>query len=419
LIKGVVAYTIEQSGIEITIQRATAGQIDTCQTSNWDTATEFLTEPKGEALHIVWNLQHFTKILFTLLCEHDTASTRIIKDGTKVFSVEKMLGLGKKKYLRGNIYEQCENNFYALQHWMPENDAPSDVLELANRAEKVLQALALLNIYPDKLTSPVGVFSQMLNPMPTLLSSKDDQMVDAANYCAPMMRKEWRETFRDGYFEVLHSYDIVSAYPYFISQLPDTNFCKIQHVTEYCPLTKNQWGIFKGVFIPEGFIKPIKNIGGCDYLTSDQLRWLDYWGGKFDFEDGYVLTFWGNQRPYYEVIQTLYNQRQQYKDNELATFLAKNIAQGISGKLDQVNEKGKLGNFCNPVYAAMVRSKTSLRLGHAINQWIKTTQINKDALINVNLDEVLFDSPVKGFIQPAYLRPGDWRYRVKEKAVVA
>jgi hypothetical protein len=415
MIKGIVAYTAEQVPNGIRIMRATAGQREVAYEPDWDRAACFLTEDKGEALHIVWNLQHFTNILFKLLPEPPKEGRTQI-GATKLFYVEKMLGIGQKFYVRGNICEQHENNFYQLQHWMPGQDEPKDVQELSERGEKVLEALKLLNIYPNKLTSPVGVFSQSLPPMPTLLSGQEI-LVDVANYCSPMMRKEWRQTFSQGYYETLHSYDIVSAYPCFISQLLDTNHCKIEHVTECRPLKKNEWGIFKGEYKPVGDIQPIKQ---TDFLTSDEIRWIEYWqAGEFSLEDGYILTFLNDKRPYSETIQTLYDQRLTLQSNEIATFLAKNIAQGISGKLDQVNEDGNLGDFCNPIYAAMVRSKTRLRLGHYINNWIKNGQIKQSDIVNINLDEVTFRNPVDGFCQPENLRPGDWRYRVKEKIVVA
>ncbi len=417
MIKGIVAYTAEQTPNSVRLERATAGIKEVAYVSDWDSAASFLTEDKGQALHIVWNLQHFTKILFILLPDTEWVGkeTKLIFGTTKIFYVEKMLGIGQKRCIRGNIYEEYENNFYALQHWMPEQDEPQTALELAERGEQVLEALDLLNIYPNKLTSPVGLFSQSLPPMPTLLSSNNEMMVDVANYCAPMMRKEWRETWIEGYFPKLHSYDIVSAYPYFISQLPDTDHCKIEKVTQYPRLTRNQWGIFKGVYKPMGNVNPIKS---TEYLTSDEVRWINYWdAGSFETIDGFLLTFLNDKKPYYGTIEQLYSQRQALKENEIATFLAKNIAQGISGKLDQVNDDGTFGEFCNPVYAAMVRSKTRTRLGHYINNWIKQGQIKQSDLVNVNLDEATFRNPVQGFCQPDNLRPGDWRYRVKEGVV--
>jgi hypothetical protein len=166
-----------------------------------------------------------------------------------------------------------------------------------------------------------------------------------------------------------------------------------------------------------GDIMPIDN---NEYLTSDQLRWIEYWqAGDFKLDDGYILTFTNDRKPYQETVNSLYDQRLALQENEIATFLAKNIAQGLSGKLDQVNDDGNFGDFCNPVYAAMVRSKTSLRIGHHINQWVRAGQINQNDLVNINLDEVCFRNPVKDFTQKQDLRPGDWRYRVKEGVVVA
>ena len=415
-IKGIVAYTAEQSGNMVQIKRFTAGIEEVAYVFDWDSAACFLTEDKGEALHIVWNLQHFTGILFSLFPEPPKEGRTQIGT-TKLFYVEKMLGIGQKRYIRGNIAEQYENNFYALQHWMPDQDEPKDALELAERGEKVLEALELLNIYPNKLTSPVGVYSQSLPAMPTLLSSNNEMLVDVANYCAPMMRKEWRQTFQQGYYEKLHSYDVVSAYPAMIMNLPDTDRCKIEHVTQSRPLSKNQWGIFKGEYKPVGDIQPIKS---TEYLTSDELRWVGMWqAGEFSLEDGFILTFLTDKKPYQSTINTLYDQRLALQENEIAAFLAKNIPQGISGLLDQVKDNGTFGDFCNPVYAAMVRSKTRLRLGHYINTWIKSGQISPNDLVNINLDEVCFRNPVKDFAEKEHVRPGDWRYRVKEKVVVA
>lgn len=416
--KKIVAYIAEQSGSQVKVERYTAGQKEVCYAADWDSAACFLTKGKGDSLHIVWNLEHFTKILFSLLPEPPTTEKFKIGD-TKIFNVEKMLGIGQKRYVKDNIAENFENNFCQLQHWMPSQDEPKDAQELAECGEKVLEALELLNIYPDKLTSPVGVFAQSLPPMPSLLSGPDG-LVEVSNYCSPMMRKEWRQVFQSGYYKELHSYDIVGAYPGRIRDLPDTNHCLIGHVTKCFPLMKNQWGIFKGGYKPMGDIQPIKS---TEYLTSDEIRWIEMWQtGEFNLEDGYILTFLNNRKPYEETINTLYDQRLALQGNEIAAFLAKNIPQGISGLLDHVIQKengDKYGDFCNPIYAAMVRSKTRLRLGHYINTWLKNGQISKNDLVSVNLDEVCLRDPVKGFVEKEGLRPGDWRYRIKEGVVVA
>ncbi len=392
---GIVAYTAEELNGKVIIHRACAGQEYIVELMNWDDLVDFLTEDLGIAIHICWSLYHFSDIIFSLLPRKQQReiedNARTFVGDTKIFSVDRLLGITTTRQIDGsNICERKENNFYSISHWLPEDTNIPNALELEKFGYDILGALEKLGLHPDKLTSPIGAFMGQIDSevLPTIFNTPES-LIDAMNYADNMARYEWRKIYsrKKGYH-----YDLTSAYPYFISNLPDTRHGTMSRRRKDC-----EWGIMKGnLHLLDGIMPVDKN---SEYFTTEEIDWVErHNAGDFEFEDGWFFNFNGG-RPYQAIINKLLEARQ--TDNTMVSTLAKKISQGISGKLDQYNEDGSMGELYNPILAAMVRSRCRI----AVADFIYDNNL-RDSLIEVKVDGV---TAIKKLELPSVSEAGKWR----------
>jgi len=371
------AFKDQSKHDEILVERSYAGITDRICTKDFNALADWLTEFYPNSFHVAWDLSSFTDIIFTLLPKATmnelATKTKAYYQDTKIFSVDRWLGLTHTKPLHGNFVDKRENNFFGISHWMPPNtDPPKDANEVAKYGEEIISGLDRMGIQPDKLTSPVGVFSDELRNynLPTIYSNEN--IIDACEYCLPMMRNEWRSAFKLGFFPEVYSYDMTSAYPSIIAHLPNTDKCKIEFRESYTP---SNWAIVYGTIEVLADISPIVYDTGdgfinpkgkwSDYFTKDDINWLlKRKLGTFKMRDGYFFNFPSSDRPYKEPMAKLFAMRD--KSDVMVNNLAKRAAQGVSGKLDQDNQDGSLGELYNPIYASMTRSRCRLKLANFI-----------------------------------------------------
>jgi len=412
-LKGIVAYTAKFQGKSVLLTRAYSTHQDNLLANSWEQIAEFLTVDMGEAFHIVWDLKSFTDVIFSLLPaktrEELKTKPKTFYDNTKIFSVDRWLGITLTQPIKNNICERRENNFFGISHWLPpRTDLPADISEIVKHGEAVLAGLERMGIIPDKLTSPVGVFTGEFRyyDLPTIYSN--EEIIDASNYCANMMRHEWRSAFKLGFFEQTYSYDMIAGYPSFIANFPNTDKCRIQFRDSYI---KSDWAIVKGEIevyadispivydTGEGYINPKGKWPG--YFTKEEINWLLKRGlGKFKMTDGYFIDWLSCDKPYSKPVQNLFSMRG--KDDEMVNNLAKRAAQGISGKLDQDNADGSLGEFYNPILAAITRSRCRL----AVAGFIYDNNL-LDNVLAIQVDGCLTDKQVE--VENSG-RMGSWRF---------
>ena len=117
-----------------------------------------------------------------------------------------------------------------------------------------------------------------------------------------------------------------------------------------------------------------------------------------EVEDGYYFNFNGG-KPYKIIVDKLLLARK--IDDAMVSNIAKKISQGLSGKLDQYNKDGSMGELYNPILAAMVRSRCRL----ACADFIYDNDL-QDSLIEVKVDGV---TAGKKLDLPNKSNPGEWR----------
>ncbi len=421
MIHGIVGYTVKKDSGHIVLERSYAGIVDSLVVKDFEGMIVWLTQSYPNSFHVVWRLSDFVDIILGMIPEDRReelkAKARIILDEpwgrVKLFSVERMLGITARQRLHGNFYQEAEANFYQLEHWMPSDiPEPRNAIEVEKYGDEVEEALESMKIEHDKLTSPVGVYSEELRQynLPTTYSNND--IIDASLYCEFMMRKEWRCAYKVGYFNKAYSFDMQSAYPRLIADLPNTDKCQAKFSKEWL---RADWGIIKAKVDITADKTPIvydtddgehglplgKRI---DIFTTEELYWIhNHQAGKIEFIDGYFFKWLSRIKPYYDAVEKLLSMR---NNNEgLVASIARFMAQGISGKIDQDNADNSLGEFYNPVSAAICRSRCRLAVGDFI--WGKDLQ---NSLISVQVDGVMADRMIE-------VKDG-WRFEGESPALV-
>lgn len=394
---GIVAYTAERKRGLVVIHKAYAGREETLATKDWEELVNFLTEDKGVAIHICYSLDYFTEDIFSLLPQRIkkelAKKTRVFYGDTKIFSTDRMLGLTVTRQLNGNFYRKAENNFYGISRWLPDSKPLATCKEIEQLGNEIITGLEKLNIYTNKLTSPVGVFTNSLDweSLPTIYNFNLDYL-EVMNWAKEVAGYEWREKFKhSGY---AFTYDLTSAYGSIMATLPDT-----RHGTVSRKRGNHQWGICKATVSPssQSGVLPIDK--DARYFTTEEIDWVEkHTGGHFELSDGYYFNFNGGQ-PYQPIIDNLFAARQ--NGDIMTANLAKRIVNGLSGKLDQENFDGSMGELYNPILALMVRSRSRLKVA----DFIYNNDL-QDSLIEVLVDSV---TTTKKLDLPIASKPGEWR----------
>jgi len=406
MIHGVVAYSGKRENGNIILERSYAGIIDSLIVNNLDGMIDWLTKPYPNSLHIVWQLSDFTSLILSMVhkdkLEELKSKSRVVINESwgmvKFFSVERMFGVTTRRKIKGNFYQESETNFYQLEHWMPSSTPePVTVTELEQYGRDVEDALDTMQIEHDKLTSPVGVYAEELRQYNLPTTYSNNEIIDASLYCEIMMRREWRCAYKVGYFDKAYSYDLQSAYPKVIANLPDTNKCRVKFSKQWM---KADWGIIKArvditsdktpiVYDTEDGEHGLPLGKRIDMFTAEELYWIhNHQAGKIEFIDGFFFKWLSEDKPYHDAVAKLLSMR---NDNEgLAASISKNMAQGLSGKLDQDNADNSLGEFYNPISAALCRSRCRLAVGDFV--WDNELQNN---VITIQVDGVMADRLVE------------------------
>lgn len=371
---------------------------------------------------VCYSLSDFSTPLFSLLPDavrHDIEheSDKVIHEGVKIFYVnERYLGLSVRVPMSGNIYYPQEINIQALKWWVAEEDEPADLNGLCQLGERIVKVLDDMKFHPLKLTSPVAVFTDCFlgdaRKYPTVYNF-DEKKFGAVVYAEKMASYEWREAYQLGYFERTHLYDLTSAYPAVIRRLPDTTNCRCEYATK-----RPEWstfGLVKGEITVQADIHPYihetrETVRGTweGIFTTREIEWLyQHDAGTFKLIDGWFFYFPEN-RPYKEAIDWLWMKKN--SEDKFVSTIAKRMANGISGKLDETYQDGNIGDYYNPILAAIVRSENRL----AVAEFIYSNNLVND-VIAITVDSVLSEKYVN---VPDDKGIGKWRYEGAQPAIV-
>ena len=223
------------------------------------------------------------------------------------------------------------------------------------------------------------------------------------------------DSYEGGKFEITsrgkfygYEYDIVSAYPYEISNLIDISLCSVKKSREY--QRKADYGFLRchidnsqGACIPCGIMRGGVRVypSGVFYLTitKQEYDYLQEINVPCEILSGYwIFTSAKKFYPYKKVVDTLFKLKSEYKKKGdlLLTMLAKIMLNGFYGKLLAMtliierpgpgeiedNKYYLAGRLWNVIYGSVITANTRIKVCRMQNRF-------KDKCIAVHTDSVI------------------------------
>lgn len=226
----------------------------------------------------------------------------------------------------------------------------------------------------------------------------------------------WIEAHKLGSFKKVHSYDINSAYPNVIKDLPSTRDNRFIYTRTF----RKGFGVWKvrykfpesayiGLFpfrLPNGAIKfPLEGYG-CYWSPEVELA-LKLYPNCVDVVDGYYLEKTRQKTPLQKIVPELYRARQKYKtEGDLTQWILKILLNALYGKFAQKVGRADFKNF---TWAGFITSATRARLREAVAGQEKH-------IIAFATDGIYSLKKLNGLKLSKQL--GDWDYSVYDNATV-
>jgi hypothetical protein len=390
------------------------------QTDNLKEIFYFILEGDGDGHRTVWDLDQSVAPILKLLGQEKCRELASPEHKTKwqdfnIFYIPKKLFAVK--------YHQYEFTLYGVDQYYPDHKDAEDPYDVAAGTEILLKAVERMGLpEPSKLTSPVAIYEEtaMRRMMLPTLADMPKDALEASEYAYHCAGKAWVTAYKLGHFKKVYDYDIVSSYPSEASRLFSTTYCNYKKSATYQPCDV---AFMHGTITIDAPISPIirrteegnliNPVGAWDdYITSEEADFIKRWGlGNFKMKDGWFLKFYAGIKPLEMPMQRLFNTRRRMsKYDDLIDRMCKRIAVGIVGKFAEQYADNKPGKYFNPIWHALVTSRTRLKVAEFIfgNKLL-------DNLLHVSTDGVLIDSELD--IDDGYSM-GDWRLSKIEDALI-
>lgn len=350
------------------------------ETDSWFDTITFLLEPTDMA--VVCHLDIFAEAIISII-PPDTAKE--LRESGKAY-----LPLHEKLYYQpGRVfsitYAGQEVNYYGLSRYTDDDITDlNDLLELTN---DVIEAYKQLGVTPTKLTSPVAVYGDILDnvdfPRACDLPESSHELISKAS---EVMWREWREVYKLGHWgpDEITDYDIIAGYPSLIAKLPDLR--EAEFFTSDTLPDNYSWGLLSGTLNIVKDKTPFSMGVYPDMITTDQLWLLNRYGiGNIDIEQGWFINLPHlTDLPFKDIMTRLFKYRG--INDPLLSRISKGISVGIGGKFAQRYDDGQLGDCFNSIYALMITSRCSVKVADFVfrNHF-------EDSLVSVLVDGALVE----------------------------
>ncbi|KKN45082.1 hypothetical protein LCGC14_0686640 [marine sediment metagenome] len=289
---------------------------------------------------------------------------------------------------------------YDLSQYYPEEEEPAPAALLL-KANDLIAALDTMNLYPQKLTSPVAIYEDAVLKNLSLPTGWD--MPDkAAEYAYNCSGKLWIEAYQLGHFDKAYDYDMSGCFPNIAMQLPDfRNFTWHRHGTTRTKPKLARYGYYRVRLniSPDVMIHPfffsdqegnIRTAGGSwdTYLTLNQILFIRSRGlGVVEVIDGYWCEGIINHYPLENILKRLLAFKNHA--NPLISRLAKRMSVGVYGKFGE-EWQDSFGPYFNPCFFSEISSRASMMVADFIYNNFSSSQV-----IHVSVDGVLCTVPAK------------------------
>jgi len=315
---------------------------------------------KGRVRKRIWDIAQFYKMSL------DKAGKKYLNRGKIEISTKKFT----KKYIEKN-YKEIKK--YCI----------ADAELCADLSEFLIEKLKTFDINTTALYSYASLSMQYFKDMSKIVD------VSRLYRAYPELIKFAIDSYQGGKFEVTgkghfnnsYEYDIVSAYPYQIKNLPDLQFCKVVKDKKYqkdayygflrCKIEIGDYiNISHGLLDSNTRVYPI----GLYHVTITKNEY-DYYksqGVKIKILSAYWIFIDNPVFPYRKVIDNLFKIKHDYKGKDITIYnLAKYIMNSFYGKTCQLITKVSrktdekyldAGTAFNPIHASVITANTRLQV---------------------------------------------------------
>jgi hypothetical protein len=317
-----------------------------------------------------------------------------------------------RKYLGKEVDELKGDRAKLFELYEPERIAQycmNDCLLTKELTEYLLGGLGKLGFYPPDLMS-VGSLSRkycnQFTNVPLLNYIQDLEIIDAY-YQA--YQGGWFEIQKRGYMDAW-GYDIVSAYPTIIQELPDIRAGRFYVISDFDEIEEEDtWGVIlvQAQSRREYPVNPLSVKIGIQlfYASFDEpeYKWItirEYRSFKdfyhFTFLKGWVFRpfFKQHDKPFAKIIEQLYKIKESEKlagrKSSAMYMTSKLIMNSIYGNTIQTTDTKEgtvTGDFFNPFYAAEITAFCRCTVWEAIKN-------NLENVIMIATDGVYTDKPL-------------------------
>jgi hypothetical protein len=375
-----------------------------------------------QTLKVVFNMADFLRPIKELLPKN---TLKIFENGGSVHLGEhgefklfyRDSGKGKK-FGVNHKSKGYDITIYDLVWYFP--DARPQTLDaVKSLAQELLSVLKNMGLESESIISPAAIYEDCVlerMALPTIYTLSKE--------CVPMMEtamnyiREWRTAYKVGIFEKgqAFDFDLSSAYPYIMANLPNMYKAKFYHEKGGVP-GEAAWGLSLADINVQAEVSPLVcydegNYRGAreDYISNEETDYLRETGkGTVDPKESWYFVAGHNYYKYVlsENMKRLYEQR---KVGGLQAKIAKSASVAVWGKLHQMS--GDIpAKFCNFVYASMVASRCRLAVTRFIDRW----GLEPD-LVSVTVDGLIATRDIPGI--PETSEFGQWRKNPASEAVV-
>lgn len=321
---------------------------------------KFLMIQKGKIKKKIWDIAQFYKMSL------DKAGKKYLDRGKIEISTKKFT----KRYIEKNYNEIKE---YCIK----------DAELCADLSNFLVEKLKEFGINTTALYSYASLSVQYFRDMGRIVDISRLYKVypELIMYAIDSYQGGKFEVTGKGHYNNCYEYDIISAYPYQIYNLPDLRFCKIVKSKKYkkdayygflrCQVINTDFkNISHGLLDKNTRIYPI----GSYYCTLTKNEY-DYYisiGIEIKIISAYWIFIDNPVYPYKKVIDNLFKIKYEYKKKDVTIYnLAKYIMNSFYGKTCQLITKVSrktdtrfldAGNAFNPIHASIITANTRLEV---------------------------------------------------------
>jgi hypothetical protein len=406
----IVAYTSKFNKGEVEIDESSSEHITS---SDLSSLFNFLLEDFSDiernikAIKIVWNIDEFAAPILRLLGE---IKCRELATKRQTHYQHYLIFYIPGKILSLSLSKEVRSQLYGIEQYFQEIPIPpDDVYSVKALGDKLMETLAVMNLYPTKLTSPASIYTECILEHANIPSMSENKKVslsakaqhkEALAYALKCCSRLWISNYQVGHWldNEAWDYDLSSAFSSETMKLYSTNMENCQYEKSSRIIESADWGYLHGAINIIQDYSPIMRlnyqselenpIGFWDgYITLDELRFIEANNiGTFKLEDGWFLTFKGKMPVFGNLLQRLYSYRGR---DQLTDGLSKRMMNCVYGVTLRQDSDGKLGKYYNPFYAAQITTNNRLNVARFIYKNELQT-----SLICVNIDGVQCEKQV-------------------------